>query len=262
MAKQRGLHQIIGKFNDTCYFERKGTRGGLLRRINSGMSERVKTGEDFANLRSANSVFGACSMYAALVFNFFSSRAQFLFKKNRQSKLTTLLYKSRQPRFLSEDLLSAGYGLTDSYILALMFDSVVRRKFYEVFSGFPRVFRFGGVGESTTATLNSYDLESYCRKYNATGCYIGRVGPCYIYPLARNNTNEKFQIQDFGADYPRYGFRWRLGEGDLDVIIECGETDDTCIFGFIYAIPEVDVQQGLPIRLNNGACCGMYSITL
>lgn len=260
MAKQRGLHQIIGKYNDTCYFERKGTRGGLLRRINSGMSDRVKVGEEYANLRAANTVFGACSMYAALVFNFFTSRSLFLFKKNRQSKLTSLIYRTRQPSFIHADKTAAGFGHNNSYILAQLFDSVVRNKFYDVFSGFPRTFVFEDTDSAITQTLISADLESYCRKYKADGCYIGRIAPCFIYALARESVNEKFQIQEFGSIVPRYGYTWRLGDGDLEIEIQNGSVDDTAVFGFIYAIPEIDVSNGLPIRLFNGSCCGMFGI--
>lgn len=260
MAKQRGLHQIIGKYNDTCYFERKGTRGGLLRRINSGMSERVKSGEDFANLRSANSIFGACSIYAAIVFNFFSNRSLFLFKKNRQSQLTRLLFKLRSNYFISNDSLRAGFGINSANILALLFDSVVRKKFYDVFSGIPRTMYAEEAESLNTITLNETELEEYCRKYNADGCYIGTLGPCYIYPLVRTSVNDKFQIQDFGSIVPRYGYTWRRGGGDLEIDINVGTIDDTASFGFIYAIPEKDVLEGLPIRLYTGSCCGMFNV--
>lgn len=260
MAKQRGLHQIIGKYNDTCYFERKGTRGGLLRRINSGMSERVKFGNEFANLRSANSVFGACSLYASIIFNFFNKRTLFLFNKNRQSQLTRLLYRVGIPQFIKEDLLSAGFSSEQSSLLALLFDSVVRKKFYEVFSGFPRQIRATDIDVDYRVTLNSEDLEEYCKKYNADGVLVSTIGPCYIYPLLRETANDKFKIQEYGSTVPRYGHRWRRGDGDLSFDINVGSIDDAASFGFIDAIPERYVQSGLPVQLNNGACCGMFSI--
>lgn len=262
MAKQRGIHQIKGKYNDTCYFERKGTRGGLLRRINSGMGERVKFGEEFSNLRAANTIFGACSIYAAIVFNFFSNRALFLFKKNRQSLLTKKIFDSRERYFIAMSTLSVGFTHSNTYALTYMFDSVVTKKFYEVFSGVPRTIRSADTNTNVTITLSANDLEEYCAKYNATGCYIGRVGPCYIYPLLRNNENEKFSIGEYGDSSPRYGYQWKRGEGDLEVTINVGIVDDAAAFGFLYAIPEKEVQAGLPIRLNNGSCCGMYQILI
>lgn len=262
MAKQRGLHQILGKYNDTCYFERKGTRGGLLRRINSGMSERVKTGEDFANLRFANTIFGACSLYASIVLNFFSNRALFVFKKNRQSELTKRLFRLRNTEFVSNDNLNVGFAHRNAHILSNIFDSVVRKKFYDVFSGVQRMFVVGDVYEDVTITLDSRDLEYYCKKYKADGCYIGIVGPCYIYPLFRENVNDKFQVAQYGSDSSRYGWSWRSGDGDLEVIFNSGPTDDTASFCFIYAIPEVDVPNSLPTRILSGSCCGMFSIVI
>lgn len=260
MAKQRGIHQLIGKYNDTCYFERKGTRGGLLRRINSGMGERVRTGEEYINLRAANTVFGVCSMYAAIIFNFFSNRALFLFKKNRQSQLTKEIYKHRNPYFISNNNLEAGFSVGNGYYLSLLFDSVVRKKFYNVFPGFPREIRAEGPNVGVGITLSSSDLEEYCERNKADGCYIGTVGPCFIYNSVRNSTTDKFPVPEYGYDMPRYGFTWKRGEGDLDITINVGHTDDTVSFGFIYAIPENYISGRLPIRLYNGACCGMFSI--
>lgn len=262
MAKQRGIHQIIGKYNDTCYFERKGTRGGLLRRINSGMGERVKFGEEFKNLRAANTIFGACSIYAAIVFNFFSNRGLFLFRKNRQSLLTKKIFDTRETFFTGMGTLSVGFIPSNTMYLIYMFDSVVRNKFYEVFSGVPRTIRSSDINTDVSITLSANDLEEYCAKYNATGCYIGRVGPCYIYPLFRNNVNEKFSIGEYGDTSPRYGYQWKRGEGDLEVTINVGNVDDAATFGFLYAIPEKEVPVGLPVRLNNGSCCGMYQIVI
>ena len=262
MAKQRGIHQILGKYNDTCYFERKGTRCGLLRRINSGMSERVKTGEEYTNLRAANTVFGVCSMYSALIFNFFSNRALFLFKKNRQPQLTKKIFSSRFSHFVRDNGLQAGFSIDSAFYLTFMFDSVVRKKFYDIFSGVPRKIIGSAQGANVNITLLSEDLEQYCAKYNATGCYIGRVGPCYIYPSIRTSINEKFPVPQYGDDSPRYGYSWKIGEGDLVITINVGYTDDAAAFGFLYAIPEKDVGSGLPIRVYNGACCGMYNLII
>lgn len=262
MAKQRGLHQIIGKYNDTCYFERKGTRGGLLRRINSAMSDRVKVEEAFTNLRAANSVFGACSMYASLVLNMFSTRGLFLFKKNRQSTLTKLFFKTGGTSFLSNEGKSAGFSHTSSILLAQYFDSVVKNKFFEIFSGVSRVVHAAESGADYTFTLLQQELEEYIKKYKADSIYVGTVGPCYIYPLYRENVREKFSSQEFGSEYPRIGYTWRPDDGDLEVTVNVGEIDDAAVFGFIYAIPQLDNPNGLPNRIFSGSCCGMFSIQL
>lgn len=57
MAKQSGLHQIKGKVGEHSYYRQSGVESGLIRRINQGMSNRVKTSAEFANTRLNNKEF-------------------------------------------------------------------------------------------------------------------------------------------------------------------------------------------------------------
>ena len=65
MAKQSGLHQIRGKVGEHSYYRQTGVSSGLIRGINQGMSQRVKTGDEYANTRLNNSEFGAACHVAA-----------------------------------------------------------------------------------------------------------------------------------------------------------------------------------------------------
>lgn len=67
MAKQSGLHQIRGKVGEHSYYRQTGVSSGLIRSINQGMSERVKTSEEYANTRLNNSEFAAASNVAGLL---------------------------------------------------------------------------------------------------------------------------------------------------------------------------------------------------
>lgn len=69
MAKQRGIHQISGTVNNLTYYEQKYVRGGLIRRVNEGMSERLKSDPAFENTRKKNAVFGMCSKIASAVWS-------------------------------------------------------------------------------------------------------------------------------------------------------------------------------------------------
>lgn len=67
MAKQSGLHQIRGKVGEHSYYRQSGVSAGLIRQINQGMSQRVKTGEEYANTRLNNAEFGhACAIAGVL----------------------------------------------------------------------------------------------------------------------------------------------------------------------------------------------------
>lgn len=67
MAKQRGLHQIKGKVGEYSYYSQTGVSGGLIRKINEGLSARVKTDAAYANTRLNNQEFGAAANVSALL---------------------------------------------------------------------------------------------------------------------------------------------------------------------------------------------------
>lgn len=67
MAKQSGIHQIRGKVGEMSYYSQTGVSSGLLRKINQGLSDRVKTGEEYANTRLNNTEFGAACNVAGLL---------------------------------------------------------------------------------------------------------------------------------------------------------------------------------------------------
>lgn len=67
MAKQRGLHQIKGKVGEYSYYSQTGVSGGLIRKINEGLSARVKSDAAYANTRLNNREFGAAADTSALL---------------------------------------------------------------------------------------------------------------------------------------------------------------------------------------------------
>lgn len=67
MAKQSGLHQIRGKVGEHSYYRQTGVASGLIRSINQGMSQRVKTGDEYANVRLNNAEFGQAGRIAKVL---------------------------------------------------------------------------------------------------------------------------------------------------------------------------------------------------
>lgn len=65
MAKQSGIHQIRGKVGEMSYYQQAGVNAGLVRRINQGLSDRVKTSVEFANTRLNNAEFKTASLVGA-----------------------------------------------------------------------------------------------------------------------------------------------------------------------------------------------------
>lgn len=68
MAKQSGIHQIRGKIGEHSYYRQTGVSSGLIRQINPGLSERVKTAPEYANTRLNNAEFKIATQAAGSLF--------------------------------------------------------------------------------------------------------------------------------------------------------------------------------------------------
>ena len=91
MAKQSGLHQIKGKVEGYSYYRQSGVKDGLMRRINEGLSSRVKTSEEFANTRLNNSEFGNAADVAKVLASVITPKYRPMFLNFSQAKLTKSL---------------------------------------------------------------------------------------------------------------------------------------------------------------------------
>lgn len=74
MAKQSGLHQLRGKVGEHSYYKQTGVASGLVRSINQGMSARVKTSEEYANVRLNNAEFGQAGRIAKVLGQFITPK--------------------------------------------------------------------------------------------------------------------------------------------------------------------------------------------
>lgn len=88
MAKQSGLHQLKGKVEGYSYYRQSGVKGGLVRRINEGMSSRVKSGAEFANTRLNNAEFGNGADVAKIAAALIVPKYRPMFLNFSQAKLT------------------------------------------------------------------------------------------------------------------------------------------------------------------------------
>lgn len=93
MAKQSGLHQIRGKVGEHSYYRQTGVSSGLIRSINQGMSERVKTSEEYANTRLNNTEFGAAGNVAGLLGQMVQPKFRPMVLPFSQSKMAKAILK-------------------------------------------------------------------------------------------------------------------------------------------------------------------------
>lgn len=88
MAKQSGIHQLRGKVGEMSYYRTKGVNDGIARRINQGMSQRVKSGDEFANTRLNNAEFKNANAIATAAFNSVNSRKRGMMRNFAVASMT------------------------------------------------------------------------------------------------------------------------------------------------------------------------------
>ena len=88
MAKQTGLHLIKGKVGEYSYYRSAGVNAPLMRRINQGMSARVKNGDEYANTRLNNAEFKNAQALATFLFNAVPNRKASMMRRFAIAQMT------------------------------------------------------------------------------------------------------------------------------------------------------------------------------
>ena len=261
MAKQRGIHQISGKINNLCYYEQKYVRGGLIRRINEAMSERLKTDPVFENTRRANTIFGGWSIAAGAILEFFGSRNTFLFKPYRQALLTKFIQShtinvnetATYPSIFGREL---GFKY-----LPNIFDNIVKNKIRDSFPELPYKISEIPLGSQAEFVITYQSLIDFCTKYKCEGVQISFSGPKYFYGVSYSlnagryvagdsNPGGRVSYQDFLKEDPAEDMSFRLSSGDID---------DAVTFWIVYARPIKRWVNNRPIFSETGASCGLIT---
>lgn len=262
MAKQRGIHQIKGKINNLCYYEQKYIRGGLIRRINEAMSERLKSDPAFANTRVANTIFGGASMCASVLLEFFSSRATYLFKPYRHAILTRIVLddlsssvaSSVFPSLLQESKMRANY----SYAI----DRIVKNKLRDYFPTIAYHYANLRVQDSHEIVIPAEDLEAFCEKNRCIGVQISVSSPHYIFNTNIGSGDEKYTNPDANPGGRVSYLNWYTSNEEMDdltITADTGDVDEAYTFWIVYATPILSKLGNRPITGKTGASCGVVS---
>lgn len=94
MAKQSGLHQIRGKVGEHSYYKQTGVESGLIRSINQGLSNRVKTAAEYTNTRLNNAEFGQACRIAGVLGQFITPKYRPMILPFSQSKMAKVLIEA------------------------------------------------------------------------------------------------------------------------------------------------------------------------
>lgn len=262
MAKQRGVVQLSGRVDNLCYYQQKRVRGGLVRRVNLAMSDRVKTGSEYSRLRLANSYYGACSMCASAIIQMTGSRSNFLHLGDRQAILTKKIFEMQKANYPSDVGNVVNFEPGAAIYLPQCYESIVKNKISNFFPNVPFLFREVPVGGTIVVTILSSDLENYCRFYNCKGVQFSIVPECYIYNCGRGADNSKFIYPERGNGSSRDVFSWYIDDEDLDIRAKVSILDDATNFVIITAMPIAKVVGGRNVLKLTGATSRMIGVLL
>lgn len=215
MAKQRGIHQISGTVNNLTYYEQKYVRGGLIRRVNEGMSNRLKTDPAFANTRSKNAIFGMCSKIAAAVWTNVSTG---MINSNLPS------VHARTTRFLYQYFSQQNFKIGDTPV----FDAKFTRDFVNFLNSQIRVkitdfdptfitleVNLPSTGVYSTS-LTEDTMYLITKKLNSSEVYLGGLRDASISAPLFDSTQNKY-LSPVVLEEERYPMiLYRYGAGDLD----------------------------------------------
>lgn len=93
MAKQVGLFGLRGKIENKSFYKTTGVADTIIRGIPEGLSERVKTSEEYANTRLNNTEFGAACNVAGLLGQMVTPKFRPMVLPFSQSKMAAEILK-------------------------------------------------------------------------------------------------------------------------------------------------------------------------
>lgn len=251
---------MSGRVDNLCYYQQKRVRGGLVRRINLAMSERVKAGEEYVNLRTANSFFGACSMLAACLINFLSERQLFMTRADRQSYATAEIRKLMVAYGRTPESRDFSYHINDTERLALIFNSITKTRATDFFPSLP-LSRGGVIFDANMVfEIPEQELENFCKHFKGVGVRVNFYYDCHIYYGAYDEVSQKYEPSIPSRSVNRVYKLWRPGEGDLELIIPAGVSDDTFSSCIIFFEVEKFQENGRPIYVTSAATAHMVGV--
>lgn len=222
MAKQRGVVQLSGRVDNLCYYQQKRVRGGLVRRINLAMSERVKSGEEYAPLRRYNAFFGACSMVASALISLINQRNLFMTRSDRQSYLTNqikrILTEAGYNRY--EDVLEITSSFAEKFPRA--FNKILKVNARDFFISLPLTFNDVPSGATIVLELPAIELHRYCEYFNGAAVIINWYYDCRVGSLVKEGETGKYTEPLSKSTIDRSPILWEDETGDVELHISAG----------------------------------------
>ena len=191
MAKQTGLHLIKGKVGEYSYYRSAGVDAPLMRRINQGMSARVKNGDEYANTRLNNAEFKNAQGLATFLFNAVPNRKASMTRRFAIAEMT-----KKGLEFIKDGSGNWGARIPEAGFDAIAADLLENRAKTGPYSGEFGVIQVTNAAGHITATVQYDDITaSDLLQKGIDGFYIFSVKGA----LAEVVDAEGFVRQHFGV---------------------------------------------------------------
>lgn len=259
MAKQRGTHQISGTINNLVYYQQKYVKGGLIRRQNEAMSNRLKEDPIFSNTRDANALFGGCMMMASALLSISSRRLSVMTKPSRNANLTASFLRmyqsvsgtSKEDSILMEDL--------PTYALLESTDRLMKTPISKFFTSINRFFYDLSMDSEVDIDFRGSELESYARSCEVDRIQIEFYGPMFIGSCNKDSTSRKYLAPDVFGRRIVDTYTWNLGDGDLPVTLSAVSSNLPRGFVFCTILPVIS-GVGMTARFKIENAIGFYIV--
>lgn len=167
MAKQSGLHQIRGKVGEHSYYSQSGVSSGLIRKINQGMSQRVKNDEAFANTRLNNAEFGQGCRVASCLIQHITPKFRTMLLTFAQAKAAKKVVE-RIKNDNTHDWGERTYYDSTGEITSQILGSLAKTNF----SNLPVSFQKPATAEDPAEIIIDASMDQYLDSIGCDGAYI------------------------------------------------------------------------------------------
>lgn len=233
MAKQRGIHQISGTINNLCYYEQKYVKGGLIRRVNEGMSGRLKDDPAFANTRIANREFGMCSIYAKQFLYTLGFRANYMTYPSRQAQLTKKFLSILESNPSASSPRKFPYDVDWGRLMATAFNSIGKNRSNPLLIEVPSSV-YDSLGDVIAEfTLSASTLESLMNTYKCDRIDIDVLRDIHIPDGNYTGTEDKFQLNGDVTFGVTSSYTFERGGEDIDISLGINSIDSGSAFSLL-----------------------------
>lgn len=259
MAKQRGTHQISGTINNLVYYQQKYVRGGLIRRQNEAMSNRLKEDPIFNNTRDANALFGGCMMLSSALLSFGRRRLSVMTRPSRNANLTASLLRMYQAVNGWDKSAVIDISQFSAASLLEATDRIMKTPVSRFFNNIGRHYKNVIAESDLDIDFSADSLTRYAELCKVDRLQVEFYGPAFIGTSEKDETSQKYLAPEVDANLVVDSNVWNIGDGDLSVTLSARANSAPRGFLFCSILPVIS-GVGMVVRYKIQNAIGFYMV--